>query len=146
MTRWTGDQVSGGGRVLAYCQISLQHAQHVRSRYALLPLKHGTPGPSAPQHFHHARPGRGICSDACPTSVRLQALRRCRALPPAILRAARLQEAAPNRQHRTGHAPLPCACRTPPRHGGQCRCSHGGCRWPCPQPTACCGLAGRPWE
>ena len=32
MTRWTGDQVSGGGRVFAYCQISLQHAQHVRSR------------------------------------------------------------------------------------------------------------------
>ena len=45
MTRWTGDQVSGGGRVFAYCQISLQHAQHVRSRgmpaYSWIPYNSG---------------------------------------------------------------------------------------------------------
>jgi hypothetical protein len=95
---------------------------------------------TTPKHFHHARPGCGICSDACPTSVRLHALRRCHALPPAVLRAVRFQEASPNGQHHTSC--LFTAPRTPPRHGGrQCRCSHGGCRQPWPRPAACCGLA-----
>jgi hypothetical protein len=49
-------------RVLACCQISLHHAQRVRSPVCPLTSQARDSRPiTTPKHFHHARPGCGIC-------------------------------------------------------------------------------------